>query len=137
MSLVSNFVIMVDGKWYKNASIYDKTNNWFICFDDDDPSELVSYSPKQMPKVDRLNFLKTILLTSDITANIISHQNSGSRLFPPNWTGPFKPTISAYLNIKRRIDLKELEIVHDGVTNEIPTNLYGYVAYDFEKEGHG
>jgi hypothetical protein len=39
MSLVSTFVQSQEGNWYKNPIV--KGDGWFICWDDDEPIELV------------------------------------------------------------------------------------------------
>lgn len=39
MSLVPTWVLAVDGQFYENPIF--KGNGWFLCFDDDDPPELV------------------------------------------------------------------------------------------------
>lgn len=39
MSLVSTYVQSQEGNWYKNPVI--KSDGWFICWDDDEPIELV------------------------------------------------------------------------------------------------
>ena len=39
MSLVPTFVKADNGKWYQNPEL--EGPGWFICFDDDDPIELV------------------------------------------------------------------------------------------------
>jgi len=44
MSLVPTFVKGSDGKYYKNPLLQDETNQWFICYDDDDPIEIVMYT---------------------------------------------------------------------------------------------
>jgi len=43
MSLTSTYVLMGDNKWYKNPIITNLLTEsmWFICYDDDDPIELV------------------------------------------------------------------------------------------------
>lgn len=41
MSLVSTYVKCTDGKWYRNPVYRAKDKSWFICFDDNDPVELV------------------------------------------------------------------------------------------------
>lgn len=46
MSLVSTYVRAVDGKLYRNPVI--RGEGWFLCFDDDDPPELVV--SKEVPK---------------------------------------------------------------------------------------
>jgi hypothetical protein len=41
MSLVSTYVRAADGDLYRNPVLADETNGWYLCFDDDDPPELV------------------------------------------------------------------------------------------------
>lgn len=44
MSLVPTFVMAVDGKFYENPTLRGEDSDgarWFLCFDDDDPPELV------------------------------------------------------------------------------------------------
>jgi hypothetical protein len=48
MSLVSTYV-KADGKYYKNPVYRGK--DWFICFDDDDPIEVVMENPGKLPMV--------------------------------------------------------------------------------------
>lgn len=40
MSLVPSFVLGNDGRWYQNPVI-GVGDEWFVCWDDDDPEELV------------------------------------------------------------------------------------------------
>lgn len=39
MSLVSTYVLADDGYWYKNPAL--GTGSWFLCYDDDEPIEIV------------------------------------------------------------------------------------------------
>ena len=41
MSLVSTYVQDAEGNWHKNPSLYNDTGNWYLCYDDSDPIELV------------------------------------------------------------------------------------------------
>lgn len=41
--MVSNYTKCTDGKWYQELTYMDETDHWFICFDDDDPVELVVF----------------------------------------------------------------------------------------------
>ncbi len=41
MSLVSTYVESREGNWYKLPIIKIKESNWFVCWDDDEPIELV------------------------------------------------------------------------------------------------
>lgn len=47
MSLVSTYVRAVDGKLYRNPVI--RGDGWFLCFDDDDPPELVVEVGREAP----------------------------------------------------------------------------------------
>ena len=50
MSLCSTFVQADDGLWYRNPVVEGK--GWFVCWDDDDPIELVVQA-KDKPEADR------------------------------------------------------------------------------------
>jgi len=41
MSLVASYIKCDDGKWYKELVYRSADGDWFLCFDDDDPPELV------------------------------------------------------------------------------------------------
>jgi hypothetical protein len=41
MSLVPTIVQTQEGHWYENPVIFSEDRNWFICYDYDDPIELV------------------------------------------------------------------------------------------------
>lgn len=41
MSMVSTYALADDGKWYRNPVLGIRDRDFFICFDDDDPIELV------------------------------------------------------------------------------------------------
>jgi len=41
MSLVSSYIHCEDGKYYKNLVYQDEEGTWFLCFDDDEPPEIV------------------------------------------------------------------------------------------------
>ena len=47
MSLVSTYVRAVDGKFYRNPVLRGK--GWYLCFDDDEPPELVVLRGKHPP----------------------------------------------------------------------------------------
>jgi hypothetical protein len=76
MSLVATYVFCEDKKWYKNLSYRDPRGNWFVCFDDDEPVELVI---KQEANLDPHNILHDLgILYSTIGSRI-----SSGRLFNP------------------------------------------------------
>lgn len=49
MSLVSTYVRAVDGKLYRDPIVVG--NDWFLCFDDDDPPELVVRAMGALPEL--------------------------------------------------------------------------------------
>lgn len=49
MSLCRIFTICQDGKIYENLTYGSKTGVFFLCFDDDEPPELVIKKPGPMP----------------------------------------------------------------------------------------
>ena len=87
MSLVSTWVKMADGKWYQNPTIFSKSRNWYLCFDDDDPPELVIKEDKPRSKVERLELAETILKWWNIDAKIQRSQLYCQRMFPPEYSG--------------------------------------------------
>lgn len=51
MSLVSTYVLCTDGQMYRDPTWHGRHENrlkWFLCFDDDDPPELVIESARGM-----------------------------------------------------------------------------------------
>jgi len=126
MSLVPTFA-KINGKWYQNPTITDETNEWFICFDDDDDPELVAHCPMQLSKKDRFTKLNKILLDSNIDAEITSHGVSGSRTFPPGQLKSFKPAIYAFLEINHLQNIQHLNLEFDGVYTNKPTNIQCHI----------
>lgn len=49
MSLVPTWVYAEDGNWYKDPVITGP--GWFICFDDDDPPEMVIRTDQRQPQI--------------------------------------------------------------------------------------
>ena len=63
MSQVSVHVRAKDGKWYEDPVLFGRRNNtkkgrvlWFICFDDNDPPELVLFDNSEIPNLQDLGF---------------------------------------------------------------------------------
>ena len=89
MSLTSTYVEDQKGSWYKNPLIIK--DNWFICWDDDDPIELViNEQVDHQGILDKLRKLGWKLY-------IIGKGLSGQRLFPPTNNGTFKQAKSYFL----------------------------------------
>ena len=49
MSQVTSYVYCEDGKYYNSLAYRPGTGHWFICFDDDDPPEIVINLTKEDP----------------------------------------------------------------------------------------
>ena len=132
MSLVPQFV-KIGNLWYKGPAVYDESKEWFLCFDDEDPPEIVIKSSGQLSKTHRKEKIQHFLKTAKIRATIISHSVCGSRLFPPNWKG-FHPSIQAFLKVDCNIDITNLKVKHDGISEDLPPHGE-FVAYDFNSHG--
>jgi hypothetical protein len=115
--------------WYQGPTIYDESLEWFICFDDDEPPEIVVKSSGQLSKIHRKEKIEHFLRNADINARIINHEVCGSRLFPPDWK-QFYPAIRAFIEIQNKIDVTNLKVKHDGISPDLPP-VGEYVAYDF------
>lgn len=120
---------MANNKWYKCPAVFDETLEWFICFDDDDPPEIVIKSSGQLSKQHQKEKIENTLRDAGIKAKILNHNVCGSRLFPPSWK-EFVPSIRAFLKIECNIDLSNLKVTHDGVYPDIPSGMQ-CVMYDF------
>lgn len=133
MSLVSHFVIMDNGIWYKNPEIFDKTGNWYICFDDDDPPEIVVHhtDQKHLSVKEKNDTIRMVLEKHNISAKIQYLSSTGNRMYPPYYDG-FKPSISAFIKIKERININNLIVKHDGEFVEVPP--HDCVIYDFKRK---
>ena len=134
MSLVSHFVIMDNTIWYKNPIIFDETHNWYICFDDDDPPEIVVHhtDQKHLSVKEKLDTIAMVLERHKIFAKVKYLSRTGNRLFPPYYED-FKSCIAAFIKIKSRIDISHLIIKHDGEFAEVPP--HDCVMYDFKRKG--
>lgn len=130
MSLVPQFVKFGD-LWYKGPTIYDESLEWFLCFDDEDPPEIVVKSSGQLSRIHREEKIEHFLKVAKIDARVITHNVSGSRLFPPNWK-QFHPAIQAFIELNNNINISNLKVKHDGIFTDLPP-VGEYVAYNFER----
>lgn len=106
MSLVSTYVKFNDGKYYKNPVIYG--DGWYICFDDDEPPELVAET--------RLNFKKLIDTASTIgfDVNKRTRIHKCTRLYPSEYS-EFRPSSAIFLSWKGKVNPTGHWVKHDGV----------------------
>lgn len=116
MSLVSHYCLADDEKWYREP-VVGVAGRWYICFDDDDPPELV---------VRRMRIDKVVQLISEPDALItqfnlpfeLRGKNSASGRCFPRTDGKFHPnkmfeSVSWWLHQTGPIPSK-LIVVNDG-----------------------
>lgn len=121
MSLVSTYVRATDGKLYRNPIL--EGDGWFICFDDDDPIELVVTMESGIKEPTQ--FLRDMGIHP---VKLHKGDVGGMRCFGK--TQDFKDAKSWFFEINRRIPEK-LITKHDGVVEK--NEVYQGVFYDPKK----
>lgn len=151
MSLVSTWALADDGRLYQNPVLGDATHEWFICFDDDDPIEMVvkAHKPSRaaegvlrigVGKQAVLEHVRALIQRLDMKGVQIQGLNHGdgtSRCFEPN--DKFHRSVAVWLDIKHPIPAR-LIIKHDQVADVLPPG--DKVFYNFDqpikcKDWHG
>ena len=101
MSLVPTWVRADDERWYKNPILSNKCD-WFICFDDEDPPELV-YNSKIWTDETILNHLVCLGLSGFL---VNEARYCGARLFPDDgWKG-FRTARSRTIHFSKEIPVQ-------------------------------
>ncbi len=112
MSLVGTYVQMADTFWYEDPVIYN--DDIFICFDDDDPPELVYKSDgKHSTKQEQLETAIDILNNNDIKFKDLKLNVHSGRMYPPDYT-TMHDSISFFFTLMGPIDTKYKNLKHDG-----------------------
>jgi hypothetical protein len=132
MSLTATWMMMKDKKIYKDPVIFDKSGLgiWYICVDDDEPIEFVVFKWKKFSKKERELAISALLKSLGVNAEIISHQESGSRLFPPDWK-EMQPAISAFIKLNEPLDNSKYNLKFDDVKDNINEIKNEGVFYTF------
>jgi len=131
MSLVSTFVIADDGYFYDDPHIGEPGNpDWFICFDDDDPPELVIFDRRGCPATSRratLRDARELLQNRGLDAcfyveSIAGHcgrcrptksmKTADAQAFWLDWKGVPLPVAAIVRHDKR---VSGLQTIHEGV----------------------
>lgn len=118
MSLVSTYCLADDGKWYKEPVL--RGEDWFICFDDDDPPELVF---KEHSDINPYILLREL----GIKAKLKGRGHLSGRMFGRSDDYKFDDAVSFWLNIKKPIPASAIT-EHEGVIDELP---FQGTLYDF------
>lgn len=114
MSLVPTYVKATDNYFYKDPTLEGK--DWFICFDDDDPPELViAVKAKLNPE--------TLLNTLGIKYSNLRKGHVAGRVFGKNWH--FKTAQSYFFELQNKLDPK-LITTHEGKVKTITGDCVFY-----------
>lgn len=104
MSLVPTFVQAVDGKYYENPTLRGVDSDgarWFLCFDDDDPPELVIERKNRKLTI---NHGKAILAPLGFKYEFLMRQpQSSGRLFGKSLSSPSADAGAFFIKIKSAI----------------------------------
>lgn len=114
MSLVSTYVKAVDGKFYKNPVLSGP--NWFVCFDDDDPPELVIATRLNLPP-------ERILNDAGIKYSKLRKQGKSGRVFG----GKIKNACAYFFDLDSALPVPNR---HDGAFDKLTGDR---VTYDFKE----
>lgn len=93
MSLCSSFVQTQENHWFRDPVVWGDDNSWFICWDDDDPIELVIKKASGLTVDDILKLLDR----KGWQLRIMSKGNSGQRIFSRTGGHDFEEAQSWFL----------------------------------------
>lgn len=100
MSLVPTYYLASDGNLYESAP---RGLDWFLCFDDEDPPELVMKNPGKRKSADECKVLAYKLMESlGMEADIIAGPQRHGRVFDGKMC---KKSISFFLKITKPIPI--------------------------------
>jgi len=86
MSMGYVFTKCRDGRYYRGLTYWAKSKDWFICFDEDEPLELVVKKSCAIPAI-------SIVAASGISCSKIEWDHESGRCFGPH----MKPATSYFL----------------------------------------
>jgi len=112
MSLGYIFVKLDDGKYYQGAVLGDTEGDWFICFDEDEPPELVIDRKSYDDGISPGRIIEYIGLQAEI---ISKSRHFMGRVFKED----MKPAVAFFLKITAPPSVEWLKH-HDAVYNERP-----------------
>ena len=129
MSLVPTFAQDEHNLYYKNPLLGDDTNDWFICFDDDDPIELVvcldvGNQPTHEVYIKIEEILKTLNDKGFQVSLPRSERPSRShrKRFENRRWGKLVPSASVFLHLEPSPIPSDMVILHDGTFEESPAS---------------
>lgn len=125
MSLVPSFIKADDNKYYKNPVLAG--DDFFICFDDDDPPELVV---KVNGRTEEQLKARVDELLKEFNSQICGKPVMGAgRIFSEDMSGfEFEAAYSVFIDIKQRIPHEKIT-THDGVFDD-PEGECVFMAFE-------
>lgn len=124
MSKVATYVEGANGRYYTCPVIY--TDEWYVCFDDDDPPEIVIRSFANSSSQSVVKRAKKFLRDAGFRYKNLKHKSHGSlRAFPPAWK--FKQAGSAEFKLLEPFPVKGVQIHSDGDFEMMPDIMQGTV----------
>lgn len=125
MSLVPTFVLAIDGKFYKDPVL--KGDDWFLCFDDDEPPEVVVRRSGRTSAEEVKQKVQTILDALLLKWSFISNR---PRFVGRCFNGDIKKAASMFVRIDSPIPVPQK---HDGVFAGAQIKRQECVYYSFGK----
>ncbi len=115
MSLVATYVKGSDGQYYKLPIFSGEVDGcrWFICYDDDDPIELVIASQDAVVVEEVKEGIKKLFSDNDCDISFSKIQGRSQRCFSANDWRDFHDAVSMWVEMKE--PPVELITKHEGV----------------------
>jgi hypothetical protein len=124
MSLVPTYVRLADGKWYKDPVFRVWDDGSFICMDDDDPPELVSFNILRGHHAVSLELTRLGFSNADIRSGTMACMRQ-----PLDKRSRFKQAATWWIHNETGVISPEHVVENDGVYVKTP-NRQG-VYYDW------
>lgn len=116
MSLVPTWVRATDGRYYKNPILHGE--DWFVCFDDDDPPELVVVQVPGEGREDARRRAEGILRKAGVPGTLSNRSSRAGRSYPPYPSRRVLESIAFFFDLTGPIPIPE---IHQDVTDGRPT----------------
>ncbi len=121
MSQVATYVEGVDGRYYICPIIY--TDDWYVCFNDDDPPEIVVRHHKSEKGAE--SRAKKFLRDAGFKFRDFKFKGTSGRMFPPEWK--LTQASSAFFEILEPFPVENVKIHSDGDSEIMPDITQGTV----------
>ncbi len=123
MSLVPTYTLLSNNKWYKNPVLGE--HSWFLCFDDDDPIEIVIIEKDFYAGLTPESIIKKLNIDGWVTSKAMHSQ----RLFGSK--NHFKHSVAFFIVANSAPNVNFL-LRHDGVYDTMLKKEGVY--YDYQRQ---